>query len=70
MNLRMPSRLLITALSEIAMVRPRCFGCDIRAKTIPMVMASIIIPITDCTMTSHAAAQHSFGYVFPSPATY
>ena len=68
MNLRMPSRRLITAESDMAIVRPLCFGCEIRANTMPMVMASMIMPSTDCTMISHAAAQHSLGYVFPYPA--
>lgn len=61
MNFSIPSRLLMTDESDMAMVRPRCLGCEMRANTMPMVMASMIIPSTDCTIISHAAAQHSFG---------
>ena len=61
MNLRMPSRRPMQAESEMAMVLPRFLGCEMRAKIMPMVMASMIMPTSDWMMMSQAAPQHEFG---------
>ena len=47
MNLSTPSRRETTAESEIPIVRPRFFGCEMRAKMIPIVTASISMPSSD-----------------------
>ena len=63
----MPSRLAMIAESEMAMVRPRCWGKDTREKMMPTVTAFRIMAKTWCTMSSQAPCQHSLGHVLPYP---
>ena len=68
MSLRMPSRREMTALSEMKMERPRCAGREMRAKMMPIVIASMIIPTSDWITITQLAAQHFCGPVLPNPA--
>ena len=51
-NLRIPSRLRITAFSDRNIECERCIGCDIRENRMPSVRASKMIPNSVCSAQS------------------
>jgi hypothetical protein len=65
MNLRMPSRRAMMEESEMKMDRERCLGCEMRAKTMPMTMASSSTATIVCVTSNQVAAQHCCGPVLP-----
>ena len=66
-NLRMPSRRRMTAVSDRKMERERWCGCEMRANSTPMVMASRMIPNSVCTTRMKLAAAQLLGPLLPYP---
>eukprot|EP00955_Chlamydomonas_euryale_P010513 112905-Chlamydomonas_euryale.AAC.1 len=64
-NLSTPSRRVMTAQSEMRMVRPRFFGCEMRASAMPSTRLSRMMASTECDAIRAADSQQSPGERVP-----